>query len=70
MEILEEKGSYEAIATLGSWLGKDSFEYVKNLGKYVYEQLGNIDNYDTVQWYSEGNKGNYTFFALLFAFSR
>ena len=58
---MEEKDSYEAIATLGSWLGKDSFEYIKNLGKYVYEQLDSIDNCGAVQWYPEGNKGNYTF---------
>ena len=62
MKILEEKDSYEAIATLGSWLGKDSYEYTKNLGKYVYEQLDNTDNCGTVQWYPEGNQGNYTFF--------
>ena len=62
MKILDERDSYEAIAILGSWLRKDSFEYIENLGKYVYEQLDNIDNCGAVQWYLEGNKGNYTFF--------
>ena len=62
MKILEEKDSYEAITTLGLWLGKDSYKYITNLGKYVYEQLDNIDNCGTVQWYPEGNKGNYIYF--------
>ena len=70
MKILEEKDSYEAIATHGSWLGKDPFEYIKNLRKHVYQQLDNIDNCGAVQSHLEGNKGNYTFFALLFVFSR
>ena len=64
MKILEEKDSYEAIVTLGLWLGKDSFESINNLGKYVYEQLDNIDNCGAVQWHPEGNKGSYTYFLL------